>query len=239
LTSRGSNRVDLGPLDYFLDPTGLLSDVTAHAGLWVYAVLFAIVFAETGLVFAPFLPGDSLLFAAGALAGAQRLELWLVALVVLTAAVAGDAVNYAVGRTSGDRIAERGGRLVKRRHIEATQQFFLKHGGKALVLARFVPVARTFAPFVAGLGGMTLGRFWRYNVLGAVAWVTLFVTSGYFFGTVPWVESNLTIVILAIVGVSVAPLAVKAARDRWGKRRNSTNYDERKDPWIAQSAEKD
>jgi membrane-associated protein len=231
--------VGLGPLDYLLDPAGLLADVTAHGGVWVYAVLFAIIFAETGLVFAPFLPGDSLLFAAGALAGAQRLELWVVAVVVLTAAVAGDAVNYLVGRTSGDRITGRAGRLIKRRHIEATQQFFLKHGGKAVVLARFVPVARTFAPFVAGLGGMTLGRFWRYNVLGAVAWVVLFVASGYFFGTVPWVEGNLTIVILAIVGVSVVPLAVKAGRYRWGRRSESTTCDERKDPWIAQSAEKD
>ena len=187
-------------------------------------MIFAIVFAETGLVLAPFLPGDSLLFAAGALAGAQRLELWAVAVVVLTAAVAGDAVNYFVGRFFGDRIAGRAGRLVKRRHIEATQRVLRSDmGARRVVLARFVPVARTFAPFVAGLGGMTLGRFWRYNILGAVAWVALFVVSGYFFGTIPWVESNLTIVILAIVGVSVVPLALKAGRHRWGSERVINN----------------
>ncbi len=232
--------MDIGFLDYLLDPAGLLSDIVTRGGGWVYWVIFAIVFAETGLVLTPFLPGDSLLFAAGALAGAQRLELWALAIVVLAAAVAGDAVNYIVGRFFGERIARRAGRLVKRRHIEATEGFFLRHGGKAVVLARFVPVARTFAPFVAGLGGMSLGRFWRYNILGAVAWVAVFVVSGYFFGTIPWVENNLTIVILAIVGMSVAPLALKAWRHR-RHLRNATcvNATERKDLWIARSAEKD
>ena len=231
--------MDLGAFDYLLDPAGLLSDVMVHGGLWVYILMFAIVFAETGLVFAPFLPGDSLLFAAGALAGAQKLELWAVIVIVLAAAVVGDAVNYLVGRVFGERIAGRAGRLVKRRHIEATQHFFLRHGGKALVLARFVPVARTFAPFVAGLGGMKLGRFWRYNLLGALAWVALLVASGYFFGAIPWVESNLTVVILAIVVASVMPLVAKAGCRRWGKRRASTSNEERKDRWIVQSVERD
>jgi membrane-associated protein len=233
------NSMSLGPLDYLLEPTGLLSDMTADGGLWVYAVLFAIVFAETGLVFAPFLPGDSLLFAAGALAGGRRLEFWVVVAVVLTAAVAGDAVNYLVGRTFGTRLTERAGRLVKRRHMEATQGFFARHGGKAVVLARFVPVARTFAPFVAGLGGMTLGRFWRYNIAGAIGWVALFVTSGYFLGTVPWVESNLTIIILAMVGASAVPLVIKAGHQRWGRQNRSRNDTERTDTWTAQSAERD
>jgi membrane-associated protein len=231
--------VSSGPLGYLIDPAGLLSDVTVHGGLWVYGVLLVVVFAETGLVFAPFLPGDSLLFAAGAMAGARRLELWVVVGAVLAGAVAGDAVNYMVGRMFGERIARRAGRLVKRRHIEATQEFFRKHGGKAVVLARFVPVVRTFAPFVAGLGGMSLGRFWRYNILGAVAWVALFVSSGYFFGTVPWVERNLTLVILGIVVVSVLPLAMEAGRRRWDRRSESRKEKERNDQWIAQSVERD
>ena len=228
-----------GVFDYLLDPAGLLSDVIVQAGWWVYVVVFAIVFAETGLVVTPFLPGDSLLFAAGALAGAQRLELWVVVAVVLAGAVVGDAVNYFVGRVFGERIAGRTGRLIKRRHLEATQAFFDKHGGKALVLARFVPVARTFAPFVAGLGRMTLRRFLRYNVVGAVAWVALFVTAGYFFGAIPWVESNLTIVMVAIVVVSVIPLTTKAGLRVRDRRRASRTERERKEQWIAQSAERD
>jgi membrane-associated protein len=215
----------MGPLHYLLDPSGLLSDVVVHGGIWVYVVIFAIVFAETGLVVTPFLPGDSLLFAAGAMAGAQRLQVWAVGIVVLAAAVAGDAVNYLVGRVFGARIAGRDGRFVKRRHIEATQRFFEKHGGKALVLARFVPVARTFAPFVSGLGGMKLGRFWRYNIVGAVVWVVLFVGAGYFFGTIPWVEKNLTIVMLAIVVVSVVPLVYKAGRGYLATRNKATTQD--------------
>jgi membrane-associated protein len=203
-------------VSYLFDPNGLLSDVVVHGGMWVYGVVFAIIFSETGLVFAPFLPGDSLLFAAGALAGAQQLNVWAICAVVLTAAIAGDAVNYTVGRLAGGWIIRRAGRFVKPRHIEATQLFFLKHGGKALVLARFVPVVRTFAPFVAGMGGMTLGRFWRYNIAGAFAWVALFVGAGYFFGTVPWVERNLTLVILACVILPAAPLVIKA----WHHRRN-------------------
>ncbi len=215
----------MGLLHYLLDPSGLLSDMVVHGGIWVYVVVFAIVFAETGLVVTPFLPGDSLLFAAGALAGAQRLQIWVVGIVLLAAAVAGDAVNYLVGRLFGTRIAGKDGRFVKRRHIEATQRFFERHGGKALVLARFVPIARTFAPFVSGLGGMKLGRFWRYNVAGAVAWVTLFVGAGYFFGTIPWVEKNLTVVMLAIVVASVVPLVLKAGRGYWVTRRRATTED--------------
>jgi membrane-associated protein len=210
--------LDFGPLGYLLDPAGLLSDLLGHLGAWVYGVVFLIVFAETGLVIAPFLPGDSLLFAAGALAGAGRMDLWLVAVVVTTAAVGGDAVNYAMGRLFGKVIAARAGRLIKRRHIEATEAFFERHGGKALVFARFVPVVRTFAPFVAGMGKMPLRRFWCFNLLGAIAWAATFVTAGYFFGSLPWVESNLTVVVLLIVFASVVPLVVKAGLHRRGSR---------------------
>jgi membrane-associated protein len=211
--------LDFGSLGYLLDPAGLLSDLLGDMGVWVYAVIFLIVFAETGLVFAPFLPGDSLLFAAGALAGTGRLELWVVAVVVITAAVAGDGVNYAIGRLFGKVIAARTGRIIKRRHIEAAEGFYERHGGKALVLARFVPVVRTFAPFVAGMGKMPLRRFWCFNWLGALGWTALFVPAGFFFGSLPWVERNLTLVVLLIVLVSVMPVVVKAGLSRRGPRR--------------------
>jgi membrane-associated protein len=227
-------------MSYLLDPTGLLGDVIAHAGAWVYGVIFAIVFAETGLVVAPFLPGDSLLFAAGALSGAGELRVWVLVGLVLLAAIGGDAVNYAVGRFFGRWIADKGGRFVKRRHIDATQVFFARHGGKALVLARFVPIVRTFAPFVSGMGGMSLGRFWRYNVVGAIAWVALFVGAGYFFGTIPWVEQNLTLIMLGIIVASVVPLIAKG----WLHRRRlrsveSKEQNEREKSWIAPYVERD
>jgi membrane-associated protein len=211
--------LDFGSLGYLFDPAGLLSDLLGHMGAWVYVVLFAIVFAETGLVFAPFLPGDSLLFAAGALAGTGRMELWVVAVVVIVGAVAGDGVNYAIGRLFGKVIAARTGRIIKRRHIEAAEGFYERHGGKALVLARFVPVVRTFAPFVAGMGKMPLRRFWLFNWLGALGWTAVFVTAGYFFGSLPWVERNLTLVVLLIVIASVMPIVVKAVFHRRGVRR--------------------
>jgi membrane-associated protein len=203
--------MDMGALSYLLDPAGLLSDLLGHMGAWVYAIIFLIIFAETGLVFAPFLPGDSLLFAAGALAGTGRLELWVVAVIVIVAAVAGDGVNYAIGRLFGRVIAARAGRIIKRRHIEAAEGFYARHGGKAIVLARFVPVVRTFAPFVAGMGKMPLRRFWLFNWLGALGWAVVFVTAGYFFGGLAWVERNLTLVVLLIVIASVMPAVVKAA----------------------------
>jgi membrane-associated protein len=211
--------LDFGSLSYLFEPAGLLSDLLGHMGAWTYAIIFVIVFAETGLVFAPFLPGDSLLFAAGAFAGTGRLELWVVAVVVISAAVVGDGVNYAVGRLFGKVIAARAGRIIKRRHIEAAESFYERHGGKALVLARFVPVVRTFAPFVAGMGKMPLRRFWCFNWLGALAWTALFVTAGYYFGSLPWVESNLTLVVLLIVIASVMPAVVKAGLHYRGRRR--------------------
>jgi membrane-associated protein len=200
----------LEALGYLFDPAGLLSDLLGSMGVWIYAVIFAIIFAETGLVFAPFLPGDSLLFAAGAFAGSGRLDLWVVAVIVVTAAIAGDAVNYAIGRFFGKVIAARAGRFIKRSHIEAAEGFYERHGGKAIVLARFVPVVRTFAPFVAGMGKMPLRRFWLFNGLGALGWAAMFITAGYFFGGLPWVESNLTLVVLLIVIASVMPAVVKA-----------------------------
>jgi membrane-associated protein len=210
--------MDMGALGYLFDPAGLLSNLLGHMGAWVYAVIFLIIFAETGLVFAPFLPGDSLLFAAGALAGTGRLELWIVVAIVIAGAVAGDGVNYTIGRSFGKVIAARAGRIIKRQHIEAAESFYERHGGKAIVLARFVPVVRTFAPFVAGMGKMPLRRFWFFNWLGALGWVAMFVTAGYFFGGLAWVERNLTLVVLLIVIASVMPAVVKAGLHHRARR---------------------
>lgn len=205
-----------GALSYLFEPAGLVTDVLDRFGAWVYAMLFAIVFAETGLVVAPFLPGDSLLFASGAIAGAGRIDVWLVSAAFVAAAVAGDAVNYAVGRWFGTRLAAKFPRLVPARHLATSHAYFARYGGRTVLLARFVPIVRTFAPFVAGMSRMPLVRFWQFNVAGAFVWVAVFLGTGYFFGRIPWVESNLTLAMLLIVLVSLAPLAVKGI---WHRRR--------------------
>lgn len=179
-------------------------------GLWTYAILFAIVFAETGLVFAPFLPGDSLLFAVGALAARGSFNVWVVSGVLLVAAVLGDGVNYHIGKFLGPRMC-RGERfrLINPRHLERTHEFFEKYGGKTIILARFVPIVRTFAPFVAGMGAMSYGKFVLYNIVGAVAWVAVCVSAGYFFGNIEVVKKNFELVIVGIIAVSVMPMVVE------------------------------
>ena len=185
---------------------------------WAYALLFGVVFAETGLVVAPFLPGDSLLFAAGTLAAAGHLSLWALLLVLTTAAVLGDLVNYTLGLRLG-RGALLSGRVpfVKPAHVEATEAFFARHGGKAVILARFVPLGRTLAPFLAGAGHMNVVRFWAFNMIGAVAWVVTFTVGGYFFGSFPLVRDNLTLSMVFVVAVSMAPAVVGALRRRRGR----------------------
>jgi membrane-associated protein len=189
-------------------------------GPWIYALLFAIVFAETGLVVTPVLPGDSLLFAAGALAGAGILNPVLVASLLMVAAIAGDAVNYSVGRAIGPRVfnatdsTSRLHRLLNREHLNQAHAFFERHGGKAIVLARFVPIVRTFVPFVAGAGSMSYPAFALYNVTGGVAWVTVCVGGGYLFGDLPFVKENFSLVALGIIVVSVLPRVVEYVRAR-------------------------
>lgn len=189
-------------------------------GPWIYALLFAIVFAETGLVVTPVLPGDSLLFAAGALAGAGILNPVLVASLLMVAAIAGDAVNYSVGRAIGPRVfnatdsTSRLHRLLNREHLNQAHAFFERHGGKAIVLARFVPIVRTFVPFVAGAGSMSYPAFALYNVTGGVAWVTVCVGGGYLFGDLPFVKENFSLVALGIIVVSVLPMVVEYVRAR-------------------------
>jgi membrane-associated protein len=199
-------------IDIFLHVDRHLLELVANYGVWIYGILFLIVFAETGLVVTPFLPGDSLLFAAGALAATGALNLWLVALLLLAAAITGDAVNYAVGRSIGLRVIElartdpRWGRVINPAYIARAHEFFERRGGKAVVLARFVPIVRTFVPFVAGVAEMSYSAFAFYNVTGAVAWVSICIGAGYLFGNVPIVKDNFSLVALGIVGVSLLPM---------------------------------
>jgi membrane-associated protein len=194
-------------------------------GPWVYGILFVIVFAETGLVVTPFLPGDSLLFATGALAGAGVLNIWICAVLLLIASIAGDAVNYAAGRYIGPRAftatdtSSRMHRLLNREHLARTHEFFERYGGKAVVLGRFVPIVRTFVPFVAGAGAMTYGTFAFYNVTGAFLWIGVCMGAGFVFGNIPVVKDNFTLITLGIVFVSVLPMLIEIARVYLAKRK--------------------
>jgi membrane-associated protein len=207
-------------VDLFLHLDTHLTRLVATYGVWVYAVLFAIIFAETGLVVTPFLPGDSLLFAAGALAATGSLDIWMLLLLLTVAAVLGDAVNYAVGDYVGPRVfsatdrTSRLQRLLNRDHLNRAHAFFEKYGGKAIVLGRFVPIVRTFVPFVAGAGTMTYAKFAAYNVGGAIIWVGICTLAGYAFGNVPIVQKNFSLFALGIVAVSVIPIAVEMLRSR-------------------------
>jgi membrane-associated protein len=201
-------------LDLFLHLDQHLSRVIADYGVWTHLILFLIVFAETGLVVTPFLPGDSLLFAAGTFAALGSLDLWLVVVLLIAAAILGDTVNYWVGAWIGPRAFSGNVKLLRKDYLDRTHAFYEKHGGKTIILARFVPIIRTFAPFVAGVGAMSYTKFVAYNVVGAVLWVGLFVPAGYFFGNIPAVRKNFTLVILAIIALSVLPIAFEAIRSR-------------------------
>jgi membrane-associated protein len=207
-------------VDLFLHIDQHLLQFTAEYGVWVYALLFLIVFAETGLVVTPFLPGDSLLFTAGALAATGALDLTVCVLLLLVAAITGDAVNYAMGNYVGPRVftAGAGGglsaRLLNREHLARAHDFFERYGGKAVILGRFVPIVRTFVPFVAGAGAMTYSKFALYNVVGAVAWVGVCAGAGYAFGNVPVVRDNFSLVALGIVLVSLLPAVAEYVRHR-------------------------
>jgi membrane-associated protein len=184
-------------------------------GAWVYAILFLIIFAETGLVVTPFLPGDTLLFVAGTLCGMEALQLqWLMPLLIL-AAFSGDNANYWIGRTLGLRLFERaGGRFIKRKHLDKTRAFYEKHGGKTIIFARFVPIIRTFAPFVAGLGLMRYRLFLLFSACGSTAWISSLTLIGYFFGNIPVVKDNLTLIVIGIVVVSLLPALREFIRHR-------------------------
>jgi len=207
-------------VDLFLHLDSILPEFVSTYGRWVYAMLFLIIFAETGLVVTPILPGDSLLFAAGALAATGALDIKVLLILLVIAAVLGDAVNYAAGDAVGPRIfrsIDRTSfwqRLLNRDHLRRAHEFFEKYGGKAIILGRFVPIVRTFVPFVAGAGTMTYSTFAFYNITGAIIWVGICTLGGYAFGNVPVVKNNLSLVALAIVGVSLIPIAVEYLRQR-------------------------
>jgi membrane-associated protein len=211
-------------IDLFLHLDTHLTDFVAAYGRWVYALLFLIIFAETGLVVTPILPGDSLLFAAGALAATGALDIRILLMLLIVAAVLGDAVNYAAGDAVGPRIfrsIDRTSwwqRLLNRDHLARAHEFFEKYGGKAIVLGRFVPIVRTFVPFVAGAGTMTYSTFALFNITGAIIWVGICTLGGYAFGNVPIVRENFSLVAIGIVGVSVIPIAVEYLKQRSKKR---------------------
>lgn len=196
--------------ELFLHLDEYLTQLVSQYGLATYAILFGIIFAETGLVFFPFLPGDSLLFASGAIAALGSLNIFTILILLCVAAILGDTVNYWIGHFFGERIiASKKIPLIKPEHIKKTEEFYAKHGAKMIILARFVPIVRTFAPFVAGVGKMHYRTFITYNVVGGISWVLIFTLLGYFFGNVPWVQKNFEIVIVAIILISVIPMAIE------------------------------
>jgi membrane-associated protein len=206
-------------LDYFLHVDRHLLEFATAYGVWIYALLFLIVFFETGVVVTPFLPGDSLLFATGALAAAGVIDVVGVLTLLTAAAIIGDNTNYFIGRAVGPRVFTEHNRWLKREHLLRTQHFYERHGGKTVVLARFVPIVRTFAPFVAGVGRMHYPRFLAFDVGGGILWVWSFGLLGYFFGNQPIIKENFGLAIVAVIVISLLPVAFEAVRVRRGRAR--------------------
>lgn len=204
-------------IDLFLHLDKHLAEIISRYGTWTYALLFFVIFMETGFVVTPFLPGDSLLFAAGTFAALGSLNIYLLAGLLMAAAILGDTANYWIGHTLGERAYQ--SRWIKKEYLDRTHAFFEKHGGKTIFLARFVPIVRTFAPFVAGVGRMSYGYFISYNIFGGIVWVALFTFAGYFFGNIPFIKHNFSLVILAIIFISVLPMVVEFWRSRQEKKR--------------------
>ncbi|EKK3999186.1 DedA family protein [Cronobacter sakazakii] len=204
-------------IDFILHIDVHLAELVAQYGIWVYAILFLVLFCETGLVVTPFLPGDSLLFVAGALSSlpSNDLNVHLMALLMVIAAILGDAVNYTIGRLFGARLfSNPDSKIFRQSYLDKTHAFYERHGGKTIILARFVPIVRTFAPFVAGMGHMSYRHFALYNVVGALLWVLLFTYAGYFFGAMPFIQDNLKLLIVAIIVFSVLPGVYEVVRHK-------------------------
>jgi membrane-associated protein len=203
-------------IDIFLHLDKYLAEIIQQYGTLTHLLLFVVIFCETGLVVTPFLPGDSLIFAAGTFAAIPEsgLNIWLLFILLVIAAVGGDALNYWIGHKVGPRAYTGEIKLIKKEYIDRTHAFFEKHGGKTIFLARFVPIVRTFAPFVAGVGNMSYGYFLRYNLIGGVAWVAIFLGLGYFFGNIPFVRANFEFVIIAIILISVLPMVFEWFKSR-------------------------
>ena len=206
-------------IDFFLHIDVHLNEIILQYGTLTYGILFFIIFAETGFVFTPFLPGDSLLFAAGTFAARGSFDVYLLAVLLIAAAIAGDNVNYWVGRKLGIKLFERYNKLLKKEYLEKTQKFYVKHGGKTIILARFFPIIRTFSPFVAGLGKMEYSRFVMNDIAGGIIWISVFVFGGYFFGNIPVVQKNFSLVIVVIVVISVIPAISEFVRHRLKKNK--------------------
>jgi membrane-associated protein len=202
-------------VDYIIHLDKYLNAIIQYFGIWTYLILFLIIFFETGVVITPFLPGDSLLFAAGSFAALGSLNPVVLFVLLTAAAILGDTINYWIGHYIGPRAFSGNIRFLKKEYLDRTHEFYEKHGGKTIILARFIPIIRTFAPFVAGIGAMTYSRFIIYNVIGAVVWVALFIFGGYYFGNLPFVKDNFTLVILAIIVISVLPGVVEFLRERF------------------------
>lgn len=204
-------------IDFILNIDKHLFELVAQYGIWIYAILFCIVFCETGLVVTPFLPGDSLLFATGVVAGAGLMGYPEAMCVLLAAGILGDAVNYNIGRHVGPSIFKKDTRFIKRAHLLKAHAFYEKHGGKAIVLARFIPIVRTFAPFVAGVALMNPAVFFLYNIAGCILWVGSLVSLGYFLGNTPFAKQNFSLIVYAIIIISVLPIVVEMVRARFKK----------------------
>ena len=204
-------------IDFILHIDVHLAALTLEYGVWTYAILFAIVFAETGLVVTPFLPGDSLLFAAGAICALGSLDVSVMITLLIIAAILGDAVNYSVGKGLGHRLLSHKSKLIKPEYVQRTHEFYEKHGGRTIIFARFIPIIRTFAPFVAGIGEMGYRKFAIYNIVGGIVWVVSFSLLGYFFGQTPIVKKNFTLVILGIIFISILPAVVEFVRTKRSK----------------------
>jgi len=208
-------------IDLILHLDKYLGQIIQSYGTWTYLIMFFVIFMETGFVVTPFLPGDSLIFAAGAFAGLRYLNVGILFVVLAVAAIAGDTTNYWIGHLIGPRAFSGNIRFLKKEYLDRTHAFYEKHGGKTIIIARFIPIIRTFAPFVAGVGAMTYPKFIAYNVIGGLAWVALFTFGGYFFGNLPIVQENFTFVILAIIFISVLPAIIELIKGRLQTRKST------------------
>jgi membrane-associated protein len=206
-------------IDLILHLDKYLGQIIQNYGAWTYMLMFLVIFMETGFVVTPFLPGDSLIFAAGAFAGLGYLHIGVLYVVLAAAAIAGDTANYWIGHYIGPRAFSGNIRFLKKEYLDRTHAFYEKHGGKTIIIARFIPIIRTFAPFVAGVGAMTYPKFIAYNVIGGLAWVALFSFGGYFFGNLPIVQQNFAFVILVIILISISPAIIELIRNRQQRRK--------------------
>lgn len=211
-------------IDFFMHLDKNLALIIQSYGTFTYILLFLIIFCETGLVITPFLPGDSLLFAAGALAASGMLNIIFLFILLSLAAIIGDSMNYLIGNLIGPRVFHEKSRFFKKEYLTKTQNFYEKHGGKTIIIARFIPIIRTFAPFVAGIGKMKYRKFLAYNIIGGILWVLLFLSAGYFFGTLPFVKNNFSLVIIAIIIISIIPAIFEYLRCKYKEHCFTRNF---------------